>query len=173
VKRILCILLPFIVIFGLFFFLSKTACNYAMNNHPEKSVPFNHKAHISDFGAECSTCHQYYDDGRFKGIPEVSICFGCHASQNGDSKSVAGDVPALKSYKASDKPWGSYAEQADHVYFSHKIVMTADKMKCETCHGRKDESADTKMLRGKMQMSQCEKCHTEINLSNKCTVCHK
>ncbi len=46
------------------------------------------------------------------------------------------------------------------------------KSRCESCHGDKAGSMDTAMIKGKMLMGQCMDCHTALNISNKCAVCH-
>ena len=86
--------------------------------------------------------------------------------------------PMLDKYADTDKPWGSFAKQPDLVYFSHKVVMTAEyddgrkKARCGSCHGDKANSRDMSMVKGKMLMGQCEDCHTALRISNKCAVCH-
>lgn len=172
-KRTLLLILPpffiFTVIFTYFSFIAgQYACDWAMSNHPEKPVPFNHKAHLEDYGTDdCEFCHGYYDNGRFKGIPTAGVCRMCH---DGDS---AGEIEALNNFKDSEKPWGSYAKQPDLVYFSHKVVMTSSKRTmCLSCHGDKEDSTTTKRIEGKMLMGQCMDCHTARDVSNKCAVCH-
>jgi hypothetical protein len=185
VKRtILLIGIPMIIAFYFAFIISQKACNYVMANHPQEPIPFNHKAHLTKFGAGpgCTFCHGYYDNGRFKGIPTVGVCVSCHDRQ-GPEKSSDPTVPlriaAFDAYKDTDKPWGSYAKQPPLVYFSHTVVMTAKfddgrhMAVCgASCHGDRADSTNTNMITGKMLMGQCEDCHAALHISNKCMVCH-
>ncbi len=187
-RTILLIGIPFIVVFYFAYVISQMGCNYVMANHPEKSVPFNHQTHLTKYMPangmskdDCETCHGYNDNGRFKGIPTVAECTSCH-DPNGPTKNAGPETalrkPMLNKYKSTDKPWGSYAKQPDLVYFSHKVVMTAKyedgrmRARCGSCHGDKASTTNTKMLSGKMLMGQCMDCHTALQISNACAVCH-
>ncbi|OHD64260.1 MAG: hypothetical protein A2176_01265 [Spirochaetes bacterium RBG_13_51_14] len=159
-----------------------------MANHPEKPIDFNHQSHLLTYFPDnglskddCGACHDYYDNGRFKGLPTVGDCTSCHDPNGpvtGAPASTPRRKPFLSGYKDTDKPWGSHARQPDLVYFSHKVVMTATfedgrkKQRCSNCHGDKAGSTNTAMLKGKMLMGQCEDCHTALHISNKCAVCH-
>jgi len=175
VKRtLILILLPFFIFTFLFYFVTLKACDYAMSNHPNKPIPFNHKSHgayLTKLGmGGCETCHGYYENGRFKGIPEIATCKTCH---NG---TTAAEKAMFKSYKDTDSPWGSYAKQPDLVYFSHIAVLKNTKQaRCASCHGDKKNAMTTAMterVAGKMPMGQCMDCHDALRISNKCLVCH-
>ncbi len=167
-RTLLLILPPFIICTLLFFALSQKACDWAMNFHAEKHIQFNHKAHLTEYDAEdCETCHGYYDNGRFKGIPTAGDCKMCH---DGDTAEV---LEQLAKFKDSDKPWEHFAKQPALVYFSHKVVMTSSKRtRCSSCHGDKANSTTTEKIKGKMLMGQCMNCHDARKVSNKCVVCH-
>ncbi len=152
-----------------------------MSNHPEKKLPFNHQSHLTKYNADCGSCHGFSDDGRFKGIPTVAQCTVCHDRQGPISDpdpNVPRKKPMFANYKDEAKPWGSFAQQPDLVYFSHKVVMTAKhedgrlKARCGSCHGDKAHSTEARGIKGKMPMGQCMDCHTSLNISNKCAVCH-
>jgi len=67
----------------------------------------------------------------------------------------------------------SFAGQPGHVYFSHMAVLNNNKKaECLSCHGDKAASMTTGRLKGKMRMSTCENCHTKLNISKSCIVCH-
>jgi len=180
-RSILLFILPFIVFTCLFFILSQSSCEYLRSSKAEKELPFNHKSHITKYDADdCTMCHGYYDDGRFKGLPTVAECTTCHdrdGSNSGD-KLTPKRKAFFDNYKDTDKPWGPFAKQPDLVYFSHKVVMTARyedgrlKARCGSCHGDKAHSMTTEKIKGKMLMGQCMDCHTALNISNKCAVCH-
>ncbi len=174
--------IPFVVFAWLFFALSKTSCSDIMQADAAKPIPFMHKTHIENYDIkDCGTCHKYDDNGRFLGLPSIGDCTVCH-DRNGELTNNDHKSPRKKSmfdaYNDKDRPWTSWAKQPDLVYFSHKVVMTAQfpdgrkKSRCESCHGDKASSTNTGMLKGKMLMGQCMDCHTAHNLSNACAVCH-
>jgi len=182
VKRsFLLFFIPFVVITWISLVLFQKGCDFVESPNVKKEVPFNHKTHLTKYGATCDTCHTYNQDGSFNGIPTVGQCTGCHARNavlNPKDLSIPKRKPFFDKYKDSDKPWNSYAKQPDLVYFTHKVVMTAKfpdgrlKSRCGSCHGDKANSTTTKMIKGKMLMGQCMDCHTALNISNSCTVCH-
>jgi cytochrome c553 len=151
-----------------------------MSHKAEKKIPFNHKNHLVKYGAECASCHGYYDNGRFKGTPSVAECVACHDREAPDSNDPL--TPKRKEYFAklndTNRPWDTWAKQPDLVYFSHAVVMTARfedgrlKSRCGSCHGDKANSINTDRIKGKMLMGQCMDCHTALNISNSCAVCH-
>ncbi|MBN1497764.1 MAG: hypothetical protein JXA07_13395 [Spirochaetes bacterium] len=187
-RTVLLIGLPFILSFYASFIVSEKGCAYVMANHPEKEVVFNHQTHLTKYFPEngmakddCEVCHGYNENGRFKGVPTVGDCTSCHDRESSASEGAPGIArrkPMLDKYADTDKPWGSFAKQPDLVYFSHKVVMTAEyddgrkKARCGSCHGDKSNSRDMSMVKGKMLMGQCEDCHTALHISNKCAVCH-
>jgi cytochrome c553 len=183
VKRTLLLLfIPFAVFTWIFFGISQKSCTDVMQADAAKGIPFDHKTHVEKYDIkDCATCHKYDENGRFLGIPTIGECTACHAR---DAAMTANDpmTPRKKSmfdsYKDTDKPWTSWAKQPDLVYFSHKVVMTAKfedgrlKANCVTCHGDKSKSTDTSMIKGKILMGECERCHDALQISNKCAVCH-
>jgi hypothetical protein len=187
-KTILLIGAPLVLSFYFSLVISQKACDYVMANHPEKAVTFNHQTHLNKYFPDngmsrddCSVCHGYYENGRFKGLPTVGDCTSCHSPEAPSKDAAPGAArrkPMLAKYKDTDKPWGSYAKQPDLVYFSHKTVMTAKyddgrlKSRCGSCHGDKANSTTMAMMSGKMLMGQCMDCHTALHLSNSCAVCH-
>jgi cytochrome c553 len=185
-RSLLLFFTPFIIFTWVFFGISQKGCDSVMQADAAKKIPFSHKTHVENYGIDdCTTCHGYEENGRFKGLPTIAECTACHAR---DGVLISNDlsIPRKKtmfdSYKDSDQPWTAWAKQPDLVYFSHSVVMTAkyedgpmkDKLKsrCGSCHGDKAGSTNTKMIKGKMLMGQCMDCHTALKISNKCAVCH-
>ena len=181
-RSLLLFFTPFIIFTWYFFGISQEGCHNVMQADAAKPIPFSHKNHVVKYAiSDCTTCHGYEENGRFKGLPTIAECTACHARDGvttSDDHSVPRKKTMFDSYKDSDQPWGSFAKQPDLVYFSHNVVMTAKyedgrlKARCGSCHGDKALTTDTKMLKGKMLMGQCMDCHTALNLSNKCAVCH-
>jgi len=167
-RSILLILLPFVVFtYGSFILFPKT-CDYALDVQARKLIPFNHKSHVTTYGAtDCELCHGYYDNGRYKGIPTVAECKTCHDGDTAKEKAL------FMGYKDTDKPWESFSRQPDLVYFSHIAVMkNTKKARCASCHGDKANTMTTAKISGKMKMGVCMDCHTALKISNTCAVCH-
>ncbi|PKL19319.1 MAG: hypothetical protein CVV49_01670 [Spirochaetae bacterium HGW-Spirochaetae-5] len=181
-RSLLLFFTPFIIFTWIFFGISQKGCDSVMQADAAKKIPFNHQSHVEKYGiSDCTTCHGYEENGRFKGLPTIAECTTCHARDGvltSDDQSIPRKKPMFDSYKDTDQPWESFAKQPDLVYFSHSVVMTAKyddgrlKARCGSCHGDKADSTGTKMIKGKMLMGQCMDCHTALNLSNKCAVCH-
>jgi hypothetical protein len=173
VKRtLLLFFLPFIIFSFVSYIFFLKACDYAMSNQAQQLLPFNHKSHVTRYGAsDCELCHGYYENGRFKGIPTIGTCKQCHDGNTAAEKAM------FKNYQDNDKPWQSYARQPDLVYFSHTAVLKNTKAaRCASCHGDRANSTTTARVKGvgrtKMPMGQCMDCHTALRISNKCLVCH-
>ncbi len=198
-RSLLLFFTPFILFTWIFLGISQKGCQDFMQADAAKKIPFSHKTHMhktddkqdaSDYGvSNCTNCHAYEDNGRFKGIPTIGECTVCH-DRNGETSVKFNADGSLKprkksmfdNYQDSDKPWTAWAKQPDLVYFSHSVVMTAkfedglnagrNKSRCASCHGDKGNSMDGNMIKGKMLMGQCMDCHTALHISNSCAVCH-
>ena len=183
-RSLLLFFTPFILFTWIFLGISQKGCQDFMQADAAKPLPFSHKSHIKMWGVDdCTVCHGYEENGRFKGLPTVGDCTQCHAREDAASSSDDGNKNPRKKamfdkYQDSDKPWTSWAKQPDLVYFSHKVVMTAQfedgrlKARCASCHGDKGNSMNGNMIKGKMLMGQCMDCHTALRISNACAVCH-
>lgn len=182
-RSLLLFFTPFILFAWIFLGISSKGCADFMQADAAKKLPFNHKSHmqLAAINGNCEVCHGYEENGRFLGIPTVGQCTSCHARDgvlNSNDPNVPRRKPMFDSYKDTDKPWTSWAKQPDLVYFSHKVVMTAQfedgrkKARCGSCHGDKANSINGDMIKGKMLMGQCMDCHTALHISNKCAVCH-
>lgn len=167
-RSLLLFFLPFVIFTYASFILFQKACDSAMNVQAEKPIHFNHKTHVTTYGAsDCELCHGYYDNGRFKGMPTVADCKMCHDGNTAKEKALFGP------FKDTDKPWTSYARQPDLVYFSHIAHMKNTKQaRCSSCHGNKAGSVTTEKINGRMPMGQCMDCHDALKVSNTCLVCH-
>jgi len=166
-RSFLLFFLPFIIFTYIAFIVFQQACDYAMNVQAKKLLPFNHQTHTTQYGADCELCHSYDANGRFNGIPTVAVCKQCH-----DPNKV-NNATFFAGFSDTDKPWETFAQQPDLVYFSHMAVTKNEqKVQCISCHGDKGASKTTAKIKGKMAMGVCMDCHTVTNVSNSCTVCH-
>lgn len=181
-RSLLLFFTPFIIFTIGSYILSVKGCDSIMQAQAVKEIPFSHKTHVENYGiSDCTVCHGYENNGRFMGIPAVGVCTSCHA-RDGVTTTTDKSIPRKKSmfdnYADGDRPWTAYAKQPDLVYFSHKVVLDAEypdgtkKARCVSCHGDKAGSVNTSLIKGKMPMGPCMDCHTALNISNQCAVCH-
>jgi hypothetical protein len=134
---------------------------------PKQPIPYSHKAHDA-LGLTCNGCHPNRDPGESMGIPETSLCMGCH-------KTTAADKPAIKTlatYAAENRrvPWVRVYRIPGYVFFSHREHLKAGA-KCETCHGPVAER-EALFRESDISMGGCMDCHRRHEASNECTYCH-
>ena len=165
---------------------------YTSRAQPED---FSHITHMGQAGLDCAACHYVRADGSFAGRPDLARCAECHSTPLGKSRSEA---RLIAEYIAPGKEiaWLSYADQPEHVFFSH---AAHDLKRCNTCHKltpqklcagcHRDMSASAALpayeqnrLTGYGQdivrMQTCERCHAlpghaQTTAANDCAVCHK
>jgi len=121
----------------------------------EQPVEFDHRHHVRDDGIECRFCHYDAERSPNAGVPETSVCMGCHAQ-------IWTDSPLLERVRASyfeKKPiaWRRVHDLPDFVFFDHSIHVRRG-VGCESCHGRVDQMSRV-YLAQPMQMQWCLECH--------------
>ncbi len=166
-------------------------------------VEFRHAFHGEDVGITCDTCHFFYKDGSWAGIPKMEICVDCHVY-------LLGQSPEEKKFvheyvlKNKDVKWGLYFRQPECVSFSHSSHVRMARVACETCHGPQGlskkpteyrtnritkysfvvysgESSSNnygglkkgKNVWGTVRMDECADCHRSRGKSTACFLCHK
>ena len=165
--------------------------------YAEKTQPFqfSHKVHVEQAG-ECTTCHDFREDGSFKGIPTLASCTECHGEEpNGDTPE---EKVFVEQYLKPGKPipWRVYSKQPPCVFFSHAAHLKSAGLECVKCHG---DHGQTEKLRpyeenrltgysrdiwgknlmgmgdppNRMKMDDCADCHRENGVRDACFVCHK
>lgn len=107
------------------------AIMYAERRQP---VAFSHMLHGRDVGISCESCHFFYPDGSWSGIPTIEVCSNCHAEVLGESEA---ERQFVENYIKKDKEveWGLHFRQPQCVSFSHSSHVKGAKLPCETCHG--------------------------------------
>ncbi len=144
--------------------------NSSLSSKSKQPILFNHKSH-QKAGIECSTCHPFFKEQRFSGLPSVTTCMECHK----DPLTQNPEEEKIREFHKNGKPlhWSRLYEQPDHVFFSHRRHVVLAKMDCKDCHGPIEES-ETPPTRPwvKMTMKWCMDCHTKTKASNDCMVCH-
>lgn len=166
------------------FVAADAAWNIFDGREVKKTVKFNHNKHVGlQELSNCEFCHSYNEHGRFAGLPAVKTCLTCHNKDYDLFLQSAGFVETnkvLAAYKADDKPWQSYAKQEKNIFFSHKIIMTSTfknsgaKQSCSfnVCHGKMASAPDSYAGSINLEMNDCLDCHTALNISRRCMVCH-
>jgi len=97
-------------------------------------VDFSHASHVQDVGLACDTCHFFYEDGSWAGIPSLETCSDCHFEAIGDS---AEEKRFVEDYvkKNREIEWALYFRQPECVSFSHSSHLRMARIACDTCHG--------------------------------------
>ena len=160
-------------------------------------IGFNHAVHTGEQNSmTCDMCHEFAEDGRFKGIPVVAKCAECHSTAIGTT-----DVEKrlVEEYITPGKeiPWKVYSRQPDNAFFPHAVHVKRTEIQCGECHGphgSSDHLPDYQVNRisgysrdiwGRnisgvpsqpwegMKMDRCVKCHADRGRNDSCLDCHK
>jgi hypothetical protein len=158
---------------------------------------FSHKVHAGEqVGLPCESCHEFAEDGQFKGIPSVLKCAECHSSQLGTTE---GERILVEEFVTPNKeiPWKVYSRQPDNAYFPHGPHVKLAALSCEGCHGSHGESTHLRVFQANrisgysrdiwgpsisgipsntwegMKMDRCVRCHAEHKRTDSCIDCHK
>jgi hypothetical protein len=124
----------FLAGFVVFHITGRTVVPALMHTKSRQPVEFSHMIHGRDVGISCETCHFFYEDGSWSGIPTLEVCSNCHAEVLGESEAEQHFVTNyIKENK--DVKWGLYFRQPQCVSFSHSSHVKGAKLACETCHG--------------------------------------
>jgi len=173
---------------------------YAKKSQP---IDYNPPLHVEKLGITCDTCHFFYKDGSWAGIPRLETCVDCHMKKIGDSPE---EQKFFDEYVKKNKEvkWALYVRQPECVSFSHSSHVRMAKIACETCHGPQGHSDTAAYLVnritdysyvvydprvplnaftimrdkgekvwGTMRMDECARCHRERETSTACFICHK
>lgn len=164
--------------------------------YSQKQQPFNfnHVLHLNEVSESCRSCHYFYDDGSFSGIPKLEECISCHDEAIGESYDEAIFIEEYVN-KNREVPWLVYSKQPDCVFFSHAAHLKSDNsLNCVTCHGHIGESEISrpyeynritgysrdiwgKNIAGikinswdRMKMDDCAKCHKDVQSNHNSSV---
>lgn len=139
---------------------------------PGQPIQFNHRLHVGQ-GLGCETCHVFFQQEAWSGLPTIDICLACHAQPMTDrpeEKKIAEYASRGKSLQ-----WVRvYDYLPGDVFFSHRVHVASGKLDCATCHG--DIAASEKPpVKPAVQhtMASCLGCHARAGASRDCLACHK
>jgi hypothetical protein len=130
-----------------------------MGNAPA-TIPFNHKYHLEDVGADCATCHKQASSATSAAtmlLPKLQDCYACHEAAN-EKWPTPADTAA---------PWPAPRTDLNFDHSKH-IALGLD---CVTCHSevKKAEKSPSHALPA---MSLCIDCHTKREVATSCNTCH-
>lgn len=137
----------------------------------KQPVKFNHKVHTE--AAKCEDCHGGVEKGASAGLPDISVCMGCH---EGGPVSDSQEEKKLMTYIKDKKEisWERLYKNPVHVYFSHARHVSVGKLACERCHG---EMGKTAKPPGRplisVDMDFCISCHKKNKIDTSCVTCHR
>ena len=135
-------------------------------------IQFNHQKHVKGAGLDCSTCHQLYADHQHSGLPDLSLCAGCHQQPMTQSPEERKLVTLAAS--AAPPAFRKTIRLPDHVYYSHRRHVTVAGLACPTCHGAiADTTAPPSRPLVQISMKTCIDCHTRRSVPVNCIACHR
>ena len=161
---------PVLIGLGLGIILVSLLISLEVGSKAKQPLSFNHKKHREQ-GIECITCHAYFKDQTFSGMPRVATCLECH-------KDPVTESPEEEKIRKIQKEgqeihWNRIYQQPDHVFFSHRRHVVLGKMECESCHGTIGQSERPPSKPWvKMTMNWCMECHSKRKVTNDCLACH-
>jgi hypothetical protein len=135
-------------------------------------IAFNHLWHTQDLQLTCDFCHEYVRQGAHSGLPSEETCAMCHSTPQGDSEEAARVTELLEAGEplVFKKLFGL----PDHVFYTHRRHVVIGEVECAQCHGdiANTESPPERPL-VTVDMAFCMDCHTERDVTNDCTACHR
>ena len=134
-------------------------------------LKFSHKVHAE--AAKCEDCHTSVEKTASAGLPDVSVCMGCH---EGGPVSDSPEEKKLMTYIKDKKEIGWIRLNKDpvHVYFSHARHVSVGKLTCDKCHGEMGKIAKPPgRALVKVDMDYCMSCHKKNKVDTSCVICHR
>lgn len=135
-------------------------------------IEFNHRLHVEDVGADCLTCHFYYETSQHSGLPTLETCMDCHEGGITESE----EEQRLLTLASAD-PLATFRKlfrMPDHVNYSHREHTVAAGLECEVCHGSIAETtAPPSRPLVRITMDTCVDCHAAQGVRTDCTPCHR
>jgi Cytochrome c7 and related cytochrome c len=128
---------------------------------------FNHQLHAGKLGMDCRYCHSNIEKSPEANIPNVSVCFGCHAENRlalfTGSTSHKEKTEFIRAAYTKDEPiqWSRVHKSPDYVRnFPHHVHLAAG-VSCYSCHGQ-IMSMPIVYHAEPMSMSWCLDCHRGV-----------
>lgn len=135
-------------------------------------IEFNHRHHTQVLQLGCDFCHKYVRDGAHAGLPGAETCGICHSTPQGDSEEAARLTEMLQA--GEPLRFNKLFRMPDDVFYTHRRHAGIAELECVTCHGdiANTETPPRRAL-VKVDMDFCLECHTEREVTDDCTACHR
>jgi hypothetical protein len=132
---------------------------------PDQPIKFSHVVHVTDNQIECQYCHTTVDYSKSAGIPEVGICWNCHALVREGTHSGRHQINKVVEAYEGGAPieWIRIHNLQDHVFFSHAQHVAIGNIECATCHGP-IETMDRVRQVSDLSMGWCINCHRDTEV---------
>ena len=150
-----------------------TALGRQESYEPDQPIKFSHVVHAGDNQIHCQYCHTTVTTSKQAGIPDVSICWNCHAIVREGTYSGKHQINKIVEAWESGTPvqWIRVHNLQDHVFFSHAQHVEVGKIECSTCHGAIEEMDRVKQV-SDLSMGWCVNCHRDEEATLDCAACH-
>jgi cytochrome c553 len=142
-----------------------TALGRQENYEPDQPIKFSHVVHVKDNQIDCQYCHTTVTSSKSAGIPDVNICWNCHALVREGSYSGRHQINKVVEAWESGTPiqWIRVHNLQDHVFFSHAQHVEVGKIDCAYCHGAIEEMDRVKQV-SDLSMGWCVNCHRDTEV---------
>jgi len=132
---------------------------------PDQPIKFSHVVHAADNQIDCQYCHTTVGYSKSAGIPDVNICWNCHAIVRDGSNSGQHQIKKIVEAYEGGTPieWIRIHNLQDHAFFSHAQHVTVAGLECKTCHGPIEEMHRVRQVTD-MSMGWCINCHRDTEV---------
>jgi len=125
---------------------------------------FNHQIHAGKLGMDCRYCHSNVESASEANIPNVSVCYGCHATGH-VSPEYAGTEQTQYIRDAWEEDasiaWDRIHKLPDYVRnFPHHVHVQSG-VSCYSCHGQ-ITGMPVVYQAEPLSMSWCLECHRAV-----------
>jgi len=132
---------------------------------PDQPVKFSHVVHASENQIDCQYCHTTVGYSKSAGIPDINICWNCHAIVRDGTNSGMHQIGKVVEAFEGGMPieWIRIHNLQDHAFFSHAQHVTVAGIECATCHGPIEEMHRVRQVTD-MSMGWCINCHRDTEV---------
>jgi len=122
---------------------------------------FNHQIHAGKLGIDCRYCHTHVEESPEANVPNVAVCYGCHATGRVSTRFASNDrTEYIRTAYENDEPieWRRVHKLPDYVRnFPHHVHVKAG-VSCLSCHGQIMSMPEVYQAES-LSMGWCLDCH--------------
>ena len=132
---------------------------------PDQPIKFSHVVHVADNQINCQYCHNTASHSKSAGIPDVNVCWNCHAIVREGTHSGKHQISKVVEAYESGTPieWIRIHNLQDHAFFSHAQHVSVGGIECATCHGAIEEMDRVRQV-SDLSMGWCINCHRDTEV---------